>query len=150
MPLEADRLAAAVGTEIGCSRWIDIGQERINHFANVTEDWQAIHLDEKAGKQAGFDGPVAHGFLILSMMSAMAYDALPQIEGQKTSINYGFDKLRFITPVLAGDAVRARFLLDAVEARDAHALMLCLAVTVEIKDRPKPALSALWRIIYTF
>lgn len=143
-------LAALIGSEIGVSRWVTMDQPRIAAFADVTEDRQFIHLDSGKAAQTPFGGTVAHGFLTLSMLSAMAYDTLPQIEGQKASVNYGFDRLRFIAPVRSGADVRARFQLEEVEPRKGGDLMLGLAVTMEIKGIEKPAVVAVWRILYMF
>lgn len=148
--ISPDQLPTIIDQEVGLSKWIELAPARISGFADVTEDWQAIHLDPEAGRAAGFDGAVAHGFLTLSMMSAMAYNALPEIEGQKTFVNYGFDRIRFIAPVPAGGRIRGRFILQTVEPRGKDALMVALDVTVEIEKQEKPALSALWRIMYLF
>jgi acyl dehydratase len=143
-------LAAAPGQEIGLSGWFEISQARIDAFADVTEDWQFIHLDPVRAAHTPFGGTVAHGFLTLSMLSAMSYDAMPHIEGMSASVNYGFDAIRFIAPVRAGSFLRGRFVLDAVEARDDGGVMARIAVKVEIRDADRPALSAQWRILYLF
>jgi acyl dehydratase len=93
------QLQAKIGTETGVSRWFEISQARIDAFAEVTEDRQFIHVDPVAAKATPFGGTVAHGFLTMSMLSAIAYDALPRVEGLAMGVNYGFDKVRFVAPV---------------------------------------------------
>ena len=89
------------------SRWYEIPQTRIDGFADVTEDWLYIHLD--TDRMAGQGGTMAHGFLTLSMLSAMSYDVQPEVPGLVQSLNYGFDRLRFVSPVRAGQRIRGRF-----------------------------------------
>ncbi|MFY9212300.1 MAG: MaoC family dehydratase [Aestuariivita sp.] len=139
---------AQVGQEIGCSRWFDMDQARIDAFAEVTEDQQFIHVDPVRAAGTIFGGTVAHGMLTLSMLSAMAYDALPALEGMKASVNYGFDRLRFVAPVPGGSRLRARFTLLNTEERKAGQLMACVGVVVEIEGQDKPALTADWRVVY--
>ena len=142
-----DELQNAVGTVLGQSDWTLVSAQRIAGFADVTEDWQEIHLDDGAGRAAGFDGAVAHGFLSLSLLSKMSYEALPKISGQTASINYGFDRIRFLAPVPSGARVRATFTLREITARDLRTLSLLLDVTMDIEGQSKPALSALWRVM---
>ncbi len=141
-------LEARVGTEIGVSRWFEVTQARINAFADSTEDWQFIHVDPEAAKATPFGGPIAHGFLTLSLLSAMAYDAMPRVEGVAMGVNYGFEKVRFISPVRAGARVRGRFRLEALTARSAAERQVRTAVTVEIEGEVKPALIAEWLSLY--
>ena len=138
------RLKEMIGEETGLSRWFEIDQARIDAFAVVTEDRQFIHVDLVAAAQTPFGGTIAHGFLTLSMLSAMAYDAMPVLEGVAMGVNYGFDKVRFIAPVRAGSRIRARFtLLDLVE-RAPREWQMRNAVSVEIEGGKKPALAAEW------
>ena len=108
-------LPALIGQEIGVSRWITVDQARIDAFAEVTEDRQFIHIDPEAARATPFGGTIAHGFLTLSLLSAMTYDAVPPLEGVVMGVNYGFDRLRFLAPVLAGSQVRGRFRVDVDE-----------------------------------
>lgn len=135
---------AAIGQEIGLSRWIEVSQARIDAFAEVTEDRQFIHLDPEAAAQTPFGGTVAHGFLTLSLLSAMSYDALPELDGAQMSVNYGFDRVRFVSPVRAGSRLRARFTLEAADILPAAVLALRLGVIVEIEGEERPALAATW------
>ena len=138
------RLKEMIGEETGLSCWFEIDQARIDAFAVVTEDRQFIHVDPVAAAQTPFGGTIAHGFLTLSMLSAMAYDAMPVLEGVAMGVNYGFDKVRFIAPVRAGSRIRARFtLLDLVE-RAPRDWQMRNAVSVEIEGGKKPALAAEW------
>ena len=102
-----DDWIALAGTETGLSRWFTIDQQRIDAFAEITEDRQFIHIDPEAARATPFGGPIAHGFLTLAMFSALAMDALPRLEGLAMGVNYGFDKLRFLSPVPAGARIRA-------------------------------------------
>ena len=132
-----------LGQEIGSSRWIDISQDRINAFAAATDDWSDIHVDSERA-EAVFGGTVAHGFLTLSMISAMAIDALPEIEGRRMSVNYGFEKVRFVAPVPSGSLIRGRFVLtEVIDHRPSHVIMRS-TVTVEIKGCEKAAVVADW------
>ena len=147
--LTGETLKAAVGKRFGTSDWFAVTQARIDAFADLTEDWQPIHLDPDAGRKAGFDGTVAHGFLTMSMLSAMSYQVLPKLEGEIASLNYGFDKIRFVAPVPADSRIRAHFTLSEITPRGAG-LMLRFAVEVEIEDHNKPALTADWLCLYLF
>jgi acyl dehydratase len=136
-------LAAMVGRSF-VSRWLAVDQERIDAFAKVTEDEQFIHVDPERAGATAFGGTVAHGFLTLSLLSAMAYSALPRIEGAVHGVNYGFDKVRFIHPVRSGSRVRGHFTLQAVTPRSAREWQLRYEVSVEIEGAQKPALAAVW------
>jgi len=133
-----------VGQEVGVSRWFEVDQKRINLFADVTEDWQFIHVDPEAAAKTPFGGTVAHGFLTLSLMPAMAYDALPKISDRIMAVNYGFEKVRLMSPVKAGKRVRAHFVLKDVVQRTPKEYLMCSEVTVEIEGESKPALKANW------
>ncbi|QJF53281.1 MaoC family dehydratase [Roseobacter ponti] len=148
--LSRETLAGLEGQEIGLSDWMQLTPGRVAAFAQATEDHQAIHLDPDAGRAAGFAGAVVHGFLTLSMLSAMSYVALPSVEGQSASVNYGFDRVRFVAPVPVGAEIRGRFVLSTAELRSDGGLMLCLAVTAEIRGEERPALSADWRVLLLF
>ncbi len=139
----AAELAAMVGRNF-VSHWVIVDQERINAFAKVTEDEQFIHVDPERAAATVFGGTVAHGFLTLSLLSVMAYNALPRIEGAAHGVNYGFDRVRFVRPVPSGSRVRAHFTLKAVTPRSAREWQLSYEVSVEIEGQPKPALAATW------
>jgi acyl dehydratase len=147
--LTREKIAEAVGKPMGQSDWVEISQARIDGFADLTEDWQEIHLDPEAGRAAGMGGTVAHGFLTLSMLSAMSYQVLPKMAGETASLNYGFDRIRFIAPVQGGARLRGHFTLSGAEPRGTG-WMLRFAVTVEIEGGEKPALTADWLCLYLF
>jgi acyl dehydratase len=136
------------GTETGVSRWFTIDQKRIDAFAEITEDRQFIHIDPEAARATPFGGPIAHGFLTLSMFSALAMDALPRLEGLAMGVNYGFDKLRFLSPLPAGARIRGRFKLESVTARSPTEFLARSNVTVEIEGADKPAIVAEWLTLY--
>ncbi|MBW9070767.1 MaoC family dehydratase [Agrobacterium pusense] len=140
-----------VGTEMGVSDWITVDQTMIDSFAKATLDDQFIHTDpERAKAESPFGGTIAHGFLTLSLLSALNYDALPRIREQTMGINYGFDAIRFVAPVKSGARVRGRFTLAETRFRGASLLMTTYDVTVEIENEKKPALTARWTTISQF
>lgn len=137
-------LAALIGTEVGVSRWFEIDQARIDAFARITEDEQFIHVDPDRARATPFGGTIAHGFLTLSLASAMSYDAVKPLEGVAMGVNYGFDKLRFLAPVPAGSRVRGRFKLLSAEDKSGGRWLIKHELTVEIEGGDKPALIAEW------
>lgn len=143
MPKPSD-LPSLIGTEVGLSKWIEIDQARIDAFADATEDWQFIHVDPERAKQTPFGGTIAHGFLTLSLASAMTYDAVERLEGVVMGVNYGFDNVRFLAPVPAGSKVRGRFRLLSAEDKGGGRWLLKNELTVEIEGGEKPALIAEW------
>ena len=108
-------MAARTGQDIGTSRWFTVDQAMIDGFADVTHDHQFIHVDPAAAAQTPFGGTIAHGFLTLSLLSAMVYDAVPPIEGVTMGVNYGFDRVRFVSPVKVDARVRGHFTLAACD-----------------------------------
>jgi len=144
-PLSLAAYQAMVGKEVGVSSWHLLDQPRINAFADVIEDHQFIHIDpERAKRETPFGSTVAHGFLTMSLLSIMSYEVMPVIEGTTMGVNYGFDKLRFISPVKAGSRVRGRFVLAEAKLRKDNELQSRTNVTVEIEGEDKPALAADW------
>ena len=134
-----------VGKEIGVSSWHLLDQSRINLYADVIEDHQFIHVDpERAKEETAFGTTIAHGFLTMSLMSIMSYEVMPVIEGTTMGVNYGFDKLRFISPVRSGKRVRGRFTLAEAKLLKPTELLSRTSVTVEIEGEEKPALVADW------
>ena len=133
-----------VGNEIGRSRWWSIDQQRIDSFADVTEDWQGIHVDAAKAGDLPFGSTIAHGFLVLSLLSAMLQDALPPFEDRLFLINYGFDKVRFVSPVRAGCRVRGKINLLASSLREPGSYLNKFSVVVEVENQPKPGLVAEW------
>lgn len=140
-----------VGQVLGISKWITVDQTMIDTFADATLDHQFIHVDpERAAAESPFGGTIAHGFLTLSLLSAMNYDCLPKIREQTMGLNYGFDKVRFMSPVRCGSRVRGQFTLTDCRFRGAGLLMTTYDVSVEIENVKKPALTANWITIVQF
>lgn len=139
------KLKERVGAELGVSAWHLIDQGMVDRFAGVTGDFQFIHVDPvRAAAETPFGGTIAHGFLTLSMLSTLLAEVMPRIEGTRTSINYGFDKIRFLTPVKTGSRIRGRFVLKELTERGRGEVLFKNEVTVEIEGGGKPALVAEW------
>ncbi len=139
MAIDVDVLAARIGEEIGVGDWFEITQDRVDAFADATEDHQWIH---RAGPQADagpFGGPIAHGFLTMSLIHHLVGDISPLDEEPAMIINYGVDKVRFITPVPVGSRVRARAVLAAADPVANGGVQLKQALTVELEGSEKPA-----------
>ncbi len=142
--LAASELETLVGTEVGVSSWHLIDQARIDAFAEVTQDHQFIHVDPERAAETPFGGTIAHGFLTLSLLSAMAVEAQPKIKGATMGINYGFDKVRFLAPVKAGSRVRGQFVLSRLSRPKPQEVDIVWQSTVEIENGKRPALVAEW------
>jgi acyl dehydratase len=135
--------AQFVGRDLGASEWVTLDQDRIDAFAACTGDRQWIHVDvERAKRESPFGGPIAHGYLTLSLVAAMVMELGVIPPDATTGLNYGLDKVRFITPVKAGARVRARAKLRSVEAQDDSRMLLRLDCTLDIEGEAKPALVA--------
>ncbi|HEU4522978.1 MAG TPA: MaoC family dehydratase [Thermoanaerobaculia bacterium] len=139
-----DEIRSRVGQEIGVSGWLTMDQQRIDEFAESTEDRQFIHVDPQAAAQTPFGTTIAHGFLSLSMLSRMAAEVMLIPNTTRMALNYGLDRVRFIAPVKSGKRIRGRFRLDSVEEKAPGQLLFRHTVTVEIEGEEKPALTAEW------
>jgi acyl dehydratase len=139
-----DELLDAVGTKFEPGEWIEVTQDRINTFADCTEDHQFIHVDEEAAKNTPFGGTIAHGFLTLSLLSKMAEGNGVIPENVVMGINYGFDKVRFLAPVRAGKRVRANSEIVSIDQKDDNRFLTKQAISVEIEGEETPALVAEW------
>ncbi|HEY0445029.1 MAG TPA: MaoC family dehydratase [Allosphingosinicella sp.] len=139
-----DEIRAKVGGEIGASPWIEVSQQSIDRFADVTGDHQFIHVDPELASRTPFGGTVAHGFLTLSLLSQMAASVMLVPDTLKMAVNYGFEKVRFIAPVKSGKRVRGRFVLAAVAEKRPGQWQFLHSVTVEIEGEDRPALTADW------
>ena len=128
-----------VGRENGVSDWILIDQSRVNRFADATEDHQWIHVEIEKAKKGPFGGTIGHGFLTLSLLPAFAESAAYSPEGVKMAINYGLNRVRFLTPVPVGSRVRSRMVLTNIEEKDPGRLLMTTTHTIEIEGREKPA-----------
>jgi acyl dehydratase len=145
MPLASlDEIHSRIGSETGISSWLTMDQQRINEFADATEDRQFIHIDPETAARTPFGGTIGHGFLTLSMLSRMAAEGMLVPDSIKMAVNYGLDRVRFIAPVRSGKRIRGRFRLDSVEEKAPGQLLLRHTVTVEIEGEEKPALTAEW------
>lgn len=142
--VKPSELQSLVGTVIGTSNWIAIEQDRVNQFADVTEDHQFIHVNPEMAKMTPFGGPIAHGFLTLSLLSQFSEQAGIVIEGIKMGVNYGFEKVRFLAPVKVGKKVRGVFTLKSVDEKRPGQFLLTYSISVEIDGEEKPALIADW------
>ena len=144
-PVSIDTLLASVGKEVGVSPWREVTQRMIDLFADATDDHQFIPVDpERAARETPFGGTIAHGFLSLSLLSAMTYETIPPLEGAGMGINHGFDQIRFQAPVKTGSRIRARFFLADVKVRPSGWVQVMYDVTIEIENSVKPALTARW------
>ena len=135
---------ALKGKDLGASEWIDVGQQRIDRFADVTEDHQFIHIDPERAKATPFGTTIAHGYLTLSLLSKMAYEVMPGIAGSKMGVNYGLNSVRFLAPVKSGKRVRGHFRMADVVERSPGVFQSTVEVKVEIEGEDKPALAAEW------
>ena len=143
-----EELKTLAGQEVGASDWFEVTQSRINDFADATEDHQWIHVDvERAKTDSPFGSTIAHGFLTLSLLPHLAAQAFTVRGDFKMGINYGLNRLRFVSPVAASSRVRARFTLQSVETVTGGAQIIW-AVTVETEGGAKPALVAEWLVRY--
>jgi len=145
-----DEYRNQVGMLLGVSDWIVIEQGTIDQFADVTRDWQFIHIDPVRAKETPFGGTIAHGLLTLSLVSAMSFTAVPAIAGAQMVINYGFNSIRFISPVVSGSRVRGSFTLKQFVERRPRQWQSTLDVRVDIENVLKPTLIAEWLILTTF
>ena len=144
LKINPEQLPDYIGKEVGVSDWLLIDQERINKFADATGDHQYIHVDPERAAQTPFGTTIAHGFLTMSLLVPMGFEASLKLENTVMGINYGFDKLRFINPVKVNNRIRARFQLASAEQKKAKHYLLKHIVTVEIEGAQKPALLAEW------
>ena len=145
--LDVSTLRDQVGQEVAVSGWLEVTQERINQFADATGDSQWIHVDtERAAAESPFKITIAHGFLTLSLVSALLRDAV-EFTGLRMAINYGMNRLRFVAPVPAGSRVRARFTPASVDD-EKGSIQVTWRVTVERERSDKPVLVAEWLVRY--
>jgi len=145
--LDVSTLRDQVGQEVAVSGWLEVTQERIDQFADATGDRQWIHVDtERAAAESPFKITIAHGFLTLSLVSALLRDAV-EFTGLRMAINYGMNRLRFVAPVPAGSRVRARFTPASVDD-EKGSIQVTWRVTVERERSDKPVLVAEWLVRY--
>lgn len=145
--ISLEALQSKIGREIGYSDWREVTQDRIDRFAEATDDHQFIHVDPDRARKSPFGGTIAHGFLSLSLLSALFDDAVGTIEGVSMSVNYGFNSVRMVSPVKAGSRIRGRFVLKDLFARKPGQWQLTLDVAIDIEHEDKPALVCEWLIL---
>jgi acyl dehydratase len=142
------RLGERAGEEVGTSDWISVTQDRINAFADATGDHQWIHVDrERASTESPYGTTIAHGFLTLSLISALMRNAI-SIGGLRMTINYGANRVRFVAAVPAGSRIRARIVLQSLTPLDGGAQQATWNITVEREGAAKPCLVAEWLVRY--
>jgi acyl dehydratase len=139
-----DELKSLVGKELGVSEWTLVDQKRIDAFADLTEDHQFIHVDPAAARQTPLGSTIAHGFLTLSLVANFGYQVVPGVKGAKMGMNYGINRLRFVSPVRAGSRVRGRFKLKSLEDQGGGRWLSTTEVTVEVEGQDKPSIVMEW------
>lgn len=140
-------LGGLLGREVAISEWLVITQDRINAFADATGDHQWIHMDtERARAETPFGGTIAHGFLMVSLLSALMRDALT-VEGPRMTLNYGLNRVRFVSPVPSGSRIRARVALAGIDDKR-DSIQATWSVTIEREGSDKPAVVAEWIVRY--
>ncbi|MGH1368311.1 MAG: MaoC family dehydratase [Maritimibacter sp.] len=139
-----DEFKALEGQDVGVSSWMRISQAQIDAFAEATHDHQFIHVDPEKAAKTPFGSTIAHGFLTLSLLSAMSYEAVPTVDGTAMGVNYGMNRMRFVSPVKVNSRVRGRFKLKSVDMSKPGEFTSITEVTVEIEGQDKPALIAEW------
>lgn len=144
IPYHFDTIEQWVGKDLGVTDWLRIDQERIDLFARATNDMNPLHVDPEWAKTGPFGSTIAHGFLTLSLLSYFSYEAKLQPEGVAYSVNYGFDRIRFMAPVMVGDRVRNRCKLVGVSRSGDDRCVFKSQNTIEIENKSKPALVASW------
>ncbi|MSQ98856.1 MAG: MaoC family dehydratase [Xanthomonadales bacterium] len=146
--LNLEEFANLAGTELEPSSWMEITQQRVNQFADATEDHQFIHLDPEKAAQTPFGGTIAHGYLTLSLLVHLNGENAVTPEGMSIVINYGSDKVRFLAPVRVGSRIRSLQKILEVSKKSPGMWLVKIAVTVEIENGPKPAMMA--EVLYMY
>jgi acyl dehydratase len=143
--IPAQEMARHIGDET-VSDWVEVTQAMLDTFADATGDHQFIHVDPERARQTPLGGTIAHGFLTLSLMPLLSSKVpdRPEIEGARMGLNYGGNKVRFLTPVHSGKRVRGRFKLLSFDEKRPGQWQQTIEFTVEIEDNDKPALIAEW------
>ncbi|HTJ69737.1 MAG TPA: MaoC family dehydratase [Actinospica sp.] len=133
-----DELRALAGQDLGASDWFEVTQDRVNLFADATEDHQWIHTDPERAASGPFGGTIAHGYLTLSLLIPL-FNELLEVRGVKMSVNYGLEKVRFPSPVRVGGKIRLLGTVDSVEDVAGDGVQMALTFTIEIEGGGKPA-----------
>ena len=144
-----DSLKDLIGQEVAITDWFTMTQERVQQFADATLDHQWIHVDvERAKRESPFKGPIAHGFLTLSLLAHFMQSAVGIRQGVRMGVNYGMNKVRFVSPVRVGSRIRARFALQFIKDVEPNGLEAQYNATVEAEGSEKPACVAEWLVRY--
>ncbi|MDH3234002.1 MAG: MaoC family dehydratase [Alphaproteobacteria bacterium] len=143
-----DNIQSFIGKEIGVTDWMTIDQDRIDRFAEVTEDRNPLHVDPAASAEGPYGQPIAHGFLTLSLLSRFAYQNQLLPAGVAHGINYGFERVRFMSPVPVGSRIRNRQTLLGAANKGEGRYVIRTRNAIEIEDAPMPALLADWLCIF--
>ncbi len=130
--------------DLGSSEWFQIDQGRVDDFARVTNDFQFIHVDQAEAEKTPFGGTIAHGFLVLSLLTPLCSDLMLKLDGALMTLNYGFDKIRFLAPVRVGARVRVNATLIGAEEKKPGQVLSRYEISVEIENEEKAALVAEW------
>jgi acyl dehydratase len=134
---DLNEFAAALGSQLGPTEWMEIGQDRVDLFADATDDHQWIHVDPERAADGPFGATIAHGLLTLSLLPHFSHQ-LYRVDDVALAVNYGYNKVRFISPVKVGSKIRARGEITAVNRLEG-AVQATTTITVEIEDSAKPA-----------
>jgi acyl dehydratase len=140
----AETVQALINTEVGVSDWVTITQDMVNQFAKLTGDPVEIHTNVELAKHTPFGGTIAHGLLTLSMIGGLCTCMQVYMQGINMGLNYGFNKVRMISPVKTGSCIRGRFTLKAMEQKGPKQWLQTTEVVIEIEGEDKPALIAEW------
>lgn len=144
-----DALKDLVGQEVAVTDWFTMTQERVQQFADATLDHQWIHVDvERAKRESPFKGPIAHGFLTLSLLAHFMQSAVGIRQGVRMGVNYGMNKVRFVSPVRVGSRIRARFALQSIKDVAPNGVEAQYNATIEAEGSEKPACVAEWLVRY--
>jgi acyl dehydratase len=143
-----DALKGLIGQEIAVTDWFNVTQERVQQFADATLDHQWIHVDvERSRRESPFKAPIAHGFLTLSLLPHFMHQALEIKHGVRLGVNYGLNRVRFVSPVRAGSNIRARIVLQSLkDVQDG--MEAVFNATIEVEGGEKPACVAEWVVRY--
>lgn len=144
----AEMLNAQVGQSY-VSDWITVDQELIDRFADTTRDWNFMHVDAEKAARTEFGGTIAHGFLLLSLLAPLRSETdRPGVPGLRVGLNYGFERVRFISPVRSGSRIRGRFTIAAITEEAPGKFREAMDVTLEIEGSDRPAVAARWLTMY--
>jgi len=136
-----DKIKGLIGQEVGLSDWFEVDQERINKFAEATEDYQWIHVDKEKAEKGPFGTTIAHGYLTVSLISYLSSCINLPLEGLniQMAVNYGLNKIRLLNPVAVNSKIRTRVVLKDVVEKDPGRILMTYAHTIEIEGQDKPA-----------